>query len=93
MTEPLKLLSLIRAHCNRCYIWTTYYDHDLLARAFGDQFGARFGGPVGADLVDIVVRPIRNIIYMLLIVQYTAVATPRVVYGSLRTTFWGSFVI
>ena len=50
-------------------------------------------GPLAPNLVDIVVRPIRNIIYMLLIVQYTAVATPRVVYGSLRTTFWGSFVI
>lgn len=46
MTEPLKLLSLIKQHTNKCYIWTNFYDHDVMAPAYSDQFGTRFGHSV-----------------------------------------------
>jgi hypothetical protein len=46
MTEPLKLLWLIKHHTNKCYIWTMYYDRNLLAETFGDSFGTRFGEPI-----------------------------------------------
>jgi hypothetical protein len=49
MTEPLKLLWLIKHHSNRCYIWTHYYDHDVLRRAYGDKFSTRFGEPKIAE--------------------------------------------
>jgi len=43
MTEPLKLLWLIKHHTNRCYIWTHYYDRELLKRLYGDKFNTQFG--------------------------------------------------
>jgi hypothetical protein len=46
MTEPLKLLRLIKHHTNRCYLWTHYYDRDLLAQAFGNEFRVKFGEPI-----------------------------------------------
>jgi hypothetical protein len=52
MIEPLKLLWLIKHHTNRCYLWTHYYDHDLLAQALGDQFRVKFGGPMTVEYAD-----------------------------------------
>jgi hypothetical protein len=49
MTEPLKLLWLIKHHTNRVYLWTHYYDHDLLADALGDQFHTKFGEPITVE--------------------------------------------
>ena len=46
MTEPLKLLWLIKHHTNRCYIWTHYYDQEILRDIYGDKFSARFGEPI-----------------------------------------------
>ena len=46
MRDPLKLLSLIKRHTNRCYIWTGYYDRAIMEPAYGDHFNLRFGDPV-----------------------------------------------
>lgn len=43
MSEPLKLLSLIKQHTNQCYVWTHYYDRHLLEGSQGSQFLGRFG--------------------------------------------------
>jgi hypothetical protein len=46
MSEPLKLLSLIKQHTDKCYIWSHYYDQHLLEAALGDQFHHKFGAQI-----------------------------------------------
>jgi hypothetical protein len=46
MAEPLKLLSLIKRHTDKCYIWTGFYDREVMAPAYGERFSERFPGPI-----------------------------------------------
>ncbi len=46
MTEPLRLLSLIKKHTDRAFIWTGFYQRDVMASAYGESFAARFGDGV-----------------------------------------------
>jgi hypothetical protein len=44
MKEPLKLLSLLRQHTDRCYIWTGFYQRDVMLNAYGEErFAIQFG--------------------------------------------------
>lgn len=49
MSQPLKLLALIKQHTNQCYLWTHYYDQHMLEAAYGDQFGGKFGAPIAIE--------------------------------------------
>ena len=49
MSQPLKLLSLIKRHTNKCYIWTHYYDQGMLEVTLGDQFSRKFGGRISIE--------------------------------------------
>ena len=42
MTDPVELLTLIGAHCDRLALWTHYYDDEVLARR--PDVAARFAG-------------------------------------------------
>jgi Protein of unknown function (DUF1698) len=39
MSEPLKLLYLIKQHTNQCYLWTHYFDQSALDRTESGRFG------------------------------------------------------
>jgi len=46
MMEPLKLLSEIRKHTNKAYIWTGFYDREIMEPAYGERFKDRFRDPI-----------------------------------------------
>lgn len=49
MSQPLKLLSLMKQNTNKCFIWTHYYDRHLLESSLGDQFSRKYGAPVSIE--------------------------------------------
>lgn len=46
MMEPLKLLSEIKRHTQKAYIWTGFYDREVMEPAYGERFKDRFKAPI-----------------------------------------------
>jgi hypothetical protein len=49
MAEPLKLLALMKKRSNKCYIWTGFYNKEVMEPAYGDRFKDRFSDPIDLE--------------------------------------------